>query len=281
MTALRYAYNTNGLAHHRLDDALAFLADSGYAGVALTLDVAHLDPFADDALARAGRVRARCDALGLGVVVETGARFLLDPRAKHEPTLVTPSEEGRARRLAFLRRACDLAEVLGAEAVSFWAGVPRPDVDRARAWGWVVDGVRELVDSHGARAYALAVEPEPGMLVEDADDWARLSAEVPGLALALDTGHCVVSGAYAPEEAVCAFAPHLGTVAVEGMRRGVHEHLPLDEGDVDLPAVLGALTGVGYARLVTLELSRDSHRAHEMVPRAMATLRAAEAGVPA
>ena len=37
------------------------------------------------------------------------------------------------------------------------------------------------------------------------------------------------------------FAPSLGTVAVEGMRRGVHDHLPLDEGDVDLPAVLRAL----------------------------------------
>ncbi len=274
---LRYAYNTNGLTSHRLADALPFLADHGYAGVALTLDVVHLDPFAADARAQAEAVRARCDDLGLGVVVETGARFLLDPRAKHEPTLVTPDAAGRARRLAYLRTACDLAEVLGAEAVSFWTGVPRAGVDRAEAWGWVVDGVRALVDSHGGRSYALAVEPEPGMLVEDCDGWARLAEDVPGLALALDTGHCVVAGGYEPQEAVAAFAPHLGTVAVEGMRRGVHDHLPLDEGDVDLPAVLRALTDAGYDRLVTLELSRDSHRAHEMVPRAMATLRAAEA----
>ncbi len=274
--SLRYAYNTNGLTSHRLSDALPFLADCGYAGVALTLDVVHLDPFADDAFGQAERVRARCDDLGLGVVVETGARYLLDPRVKHEPTLVTASAEGRERRLAYLRLACDLAEVLGAEAVSFWAGVPRPGVDREEAWGWVVDGVRALVDSHGGRSYALAVEPEPGMLVEDCDDWARLAAAAPGITLALDTGHCVVSGAYEPADAVTAFAPHLGTVAVEGMRRGVHDHLPLDEGDVDLPAVLRALREASFDRLVTLELSRDGHRAHEMVPRAMATLRSAE-----
>lgn len=273
---MRYAYNTNGLAHHRLGDALSLLADTGYSGVALTLDVLHLDPFAPDAHAQAERVRARCDELGLDVVVETGARFLLDPRVKHEPTLVTAAPEGRARRLAYLRLACDLAGLLRAEAVSFWAGVPRPGVDRDQAWGWVVDGVRALVDSHGDQPYALAVEPEPGMLVEDVDDWARLHAEVPGTALALDTGHCVVSGAYAPEEAVRAFAPHLGTVAVEGMRRGVHDHLPLDEGDVDVPAVLGALAGAGYDRLVTLELSRDSHRAHDLVPRSLALLRSWE-----
>jgi sugar phosphate isomerase/epimerase len=273
---MRYAYNTNGLTSHRLSDALPLLADTGYAGVALTLDVVHLDPFAPDAFAQAEKTRARCDELGLGVVVETGARYLLDPRAKHEPTLVTPDADGRARRLAYLRLACDLAEVLGAEAVSFWAGVPRPGVDRDEAWGWVVDGVRALVDSHGGRSYALAVEPEPGMLVEDADDWAALAGQVPGLTLALDTGHCVVSGRYTPEEAVTAFGPQLGTVAVEGMRRGVHDHLPLDEGDVDLPAVLAALRAVDYDRLVSLELSRDSHRAHQLVPRSIELLRKAE-----
>ena len=275
--SLRYAYNTNGLTSHRLDDALPFLADCGYAGVALTLDVVHLDPFAPDAFAQAARVRARCDDLGLGVVVETGARFLLDPRVKHEPTLVNPSPAGRERRLAYLRLACDLAEVLQAEAVSFWAGVPQPGVDRDEAWGWLVEGVRALVDTHGGASYALAVEPEPGMLVEDADDWAALAEQVPGLTLALDTGHCVVSGRYTPQEAVTAFAGRLGTVAVEGMRRGVHDHLPLDEGDVDLPAVLAALRDTGYDRLVTLELSRDGHRAHQMVPRSIEILREAEA----
>lgn len=276
MTHLRYAYNTNGLTSHRLSDALPFLADTGYAGVALTLDVVHLDPFAPDACAQAEKVRKRCDELGLGVLVETGARYLLDPRAKHEPTLVTPDAEGRARRLDYLRLACELAEVLGAEAVSLWAGVPRPGVDREGAWGWLVDGVRALVDSSGGRSYALAVEPEPGMLVEDCDGWARLAAEVPGISLALDTGHCVVAGAHEPQQAVAQFAPHLGTVAVEGMRRGVHDHLPLDEGDVDLSGVLRALRDIGYDRLVTVELSRDGHRAHEMVPRAMATLKEAE-----
>jgi sugar phosphate isomerase/epimerase len=271
-TRLRYAYNTNGLAHHRLDDALSMLADSGYAGVALTLDVAHLDPFASDAFTQAEKLRARCDELGLGVVVETGARFLLDPRVKHEPTLVTAAPEGRARRLAYLRLACDLAGVLDAEAVSFWTGVPGPGVDLEQAWRWAIDGMRALVDSHGGRSYALAVEPEPGMLVGNCDDWPRLRDAVPGLTLALDTGHCLVDDVWTPEQAVREFAAELGTVAVEGMRRGVHDHLPLDEGDVDLPAVLQALVDVGYRELVTLELSRDSHRAHEMVPRSMATL---------
>jgi len=40
--------------------------------------------------------------------------------------------------------------------------------------------------------------------------------------------------------------------------------------------VLGALRDVGYGGLVSLELSRDSHRADTLVPAALAALRAAE-----
>ena len=82
---LRFAYNTNGAANHRLDDAIGLIADSGYDGVALTLDIHHLDPFAPDFPSERRRVAQRLRQLGLGCVVETGARFLLDPRPSTNP----------------------------------------------------------------------------------------------------------------------------------------------------------------------------------------------------
>ena len=35
---MRLGYNTNGLAHHRLVDAIDLLADEGYQSIAITLD---------------------------------------------------------------------------------------------------------------------------------------------------------------------------------------------------------------------------------------------------
>ncbi len=281
-TILRYAYNTNGMAHHRLEEALDLLVRHGYAGVALTLDHGHLDPFAPGLDARTTAVARQLETRGLDVMVETGGRFLMDPSAKHEPTLVTADAAGRARRVDFLTRALDVAAGLGAEALSFWAGVPAARLDRERAWGWLVDGVGEVLQRAGERGVTCAFEPEPGMLVEHTGEHQRLldalsEAGAPDtLGLALDTGHCVVAGDLEPQDAVRAWGPHLRAVAVEGMARGVHEHLPIGEGDVDVPAVLAALREVGYERLVSVELSRDSHRADVMVPAAITALRAAE-----
>jgi sugar phosphate isomerase/epimerase len=269
--SLRFAYNTNGAANHRLDDALSMIADAGYDGVALTLDIHHLDPFAEDWAQAAERVRGRLYSLGLGSVIETGARFLLDPRAKHEPTLVTADAASRARRVAFLHRAIDIAAILGSEAVSFWAGVPKPGVDPAEARLWLRDGLEQVVAYATERRVVAALEPEPGMLIETLDDYAAL--DVPGLRLALDTGHCLVTQEREPAAAVREFADRLGTVAIEDMARGSHIHLPFGEGDMDVPGVLDALEAIDFSRLVCVELSRESHRADRMIPDSLRYLR--------
>jgi sugar phosphate isomerase/epimerase len=275
---LRFAYNTNGAANHRLDDALALISEAGYDGVALTLDHHHLDPFAPDLMGRSEKLARRLEQLGLGIVVETGARFLLDPRAKHEPTLLSREPEGRARRLDFLYRCVEVAAATGAEVVSFWAGVPRPGVDPAGAHRWLVEGISRLVERAEERGVVVALEPEPGMLVETLDDYREVAPKVPGLRLALDTGHCLVTGEREPEEAAREFAKELGTVAIEDMRRGVHEHLPFGKGDMDAPAVLAALEEIRFRGLVCVELSRESPRAHEAIPEAIAFLRNAVVG---
>ncbi|KQT76711.1 xylose isomerase [Methylobacterium sp. Leaf465] len=269
--SLRFAYNTNGTAHHRLDDAIDLIAEAGYQGVALTLDIHHLDPFAETWVQEAQRVSSRLQRLGLGSVIETGARFLLDPKAKHEPTLVSGDATGRARRIGFLKRAIDIGAILQSEAVSFWAGVPKPGIDPDAARVWLREGLTEVVAYAAEQNVVACLEPEPGMLIETLDDYAAL--DLPGLKLALDTGHCLVTGERDPAVAVGEFADRIGTVALEDMARGIHVHLPFGEGDMDVPGVLDALEAIRFDRLICVELSRESHRADLMVPASLNYLR--------
>lgn len=260
----------------RFDDALALIKDTGYDGVALTLDHHHFDPFAPELSRRAEALAAQLSVLKLGCVIETGARFLLDPRRKHEPTLVSPEQEGRALRVEFLRRAIDIAQTCGAEAVSFWAGVPRADVSNEKAQQYLEEGLAQVVGYAEQRAVTAALEPEPGMLIETVDDYLRVREVAPGIKLALDTGHCIVTGEREPENAVRELRTELGTVAIEDMKRGRHEHLPFGEGDMNIKEVLAALHEINFTKLVCVELSRESHRAHTMVYDALNYLRRSE-----
>src|SRR5262245_55649941 len=117
-------YNTNGFAHHRLEDALEILGQLGYRSVALTLDYHALNPYDDDwkLSEQLDVVKLILEHYGLRCVIETGTRFLLDRWRKHQPTLLDADLKERGRRLDFLCRAIDIAAHLGADAVSFWSG---------------------------------------------------------------------------------------------------------------------------------------------------------------
>ncbi|ETK33503.1 sugar phosphate isomerase/epimerase family protein [Microbispora sp. ATCC PTA-5024] len=273
---MRFGYGTNGFANHRLPDALGVIADLGYSGVALTLDHSHLDPYADGLGPRVAEIADRLRTLDLAVVVETGARYLLDPRRKHAPTLL---DDDRDVRVDFLCRAVAIAADLGAEAMSFWSGV-RPDrIDRATAWNRLVDGCAQVVDAARRAGVPLGFEPEPGMLVETIAGWRTLHEALgapDGFGITLDIGHCRCNEPAPVPECVAAVAGHLVNVQIDDMRRGVHEHLEFGEGEIDFPPVLRALADAGYRGLVAVELPRHSHAAPAVAARSIEFLREAE-----
>lgn len=270
-------YGTNGFANHRLDEALRVIADLGYTAVALTLDHNHLDPYAEDVGKQVHQVANLLGRLGLRSVVETGARYLLDPTRKHYPTLVCDEPE---RRIDFLNRAIRIASDLGADCVSFWSGIKPSHVDDATAWRRMLDGIGEVLDEAEARDVPLGLEPEPGMFVQHLSDALRLREELgaPRLfGITLDVGHCVAVEPVDAPTCVRRAADLLVNVQLDDMRDGVHEHLEFGEGELNLPATLAALSEVGYTGVAAVELPRHSHAAPVVAARAITALRAAMA----
>lgn len=274
---LRLGYGTNGFADHPLTDALAVIAGLGYDGVGLTIGHPHLDPFAPTATlaAETAAVRRRLDELGLAVVVETGARYVLDPWHKHQPNLVSASAAGRARRVDLLCRAVRIAADLGAEAVSFWSGTAPPGTPPEECWERLVSGVAAVVEEAERHGVVCAFEPEPGMFVDTLAGALQLRDRLgrpESLRLTLDIGHCVCNEPAPLTDCVRTAGPLLANVQLDDMRPGVHEHLEFGEGEVDLPAALGALLDVDYGGLAAVELPRHSHAAPAVARRSLDAL---------
>ena len=277
-------------------DALRLLADLGYEGVALTPDVGGLDPLQLDA-GEVEDVRRWADDLGLELAVETGARFVLDARRKHYPTLLEEEPEARRRRLDFLVRSVDLAAELGAGVVSVWSGSApcgsvgdsrepvRDDTDRARLdelWRRLADGLRAVLERGSEHGVQIGFEPEPGMFCERPAGYlellGRLGGDGDALGLTLDVGHLLCTRDLPVGAVIRELVPRLVHVHLADIAGGVHEHRMFGSGELDLPEALSALLESGYDGMAAVELSRDSHRGAAAAEEALAHVRAALGG---
>lgn len=260
---MHLGYNTNGFAHHRLEDALAILAELGYRSVAITLDYHALNPFDENCATQCAVIRRLLDQFGLRCVIETGARFLLDPKRKHQPTLVSRRADDQAGRLDFLRRAVDIAAELGADAVSFWSGTADEPATRDELLARLVAGCTYLCDYAETKQVRLAFEPEPGMFIDTMARFQEVERFVnrPNFGLTLDVGHLHCQGELPIAAHIHRWKDRLWNVHIEDMRTGVHDHLMFGEGEMDFPPILQALSEISYTGGIHVELSRHSHDA--------------------
>jgi sugar phosphate isomerase/epimerase len=266
---MRLGYSTNSIGDISPLDALPILRDLGYESLAITPDRHLLDPFASSITAETARWRSALAAHCLACVVETGARHLLDPLRKHEPTLVSPQRSDRERRVDFLVKAVDLAAELGTPVVSLWSGAARDAADEDTLWQRLTSGLGPVLDRAAARRVTLGFEPEPGMFIDTLARQALLHERLgrpQHFKLTVDLGHLECMGE----------RPAADLLAARAACR--HEHLPLGAGDVDFPPLLAALAASGYAGGLHVELSRQAHRWLETARASAAFLR--ECGLP-
>jgi len=261
---MKLGYNTNGFAHHRLVDAIDIIAELGYKSIAITLDYLHLNPNDSEYGSELVAVRSACRKHGLIPVIETGARFVLDPRRKHQPTLLSSDAAERKVRVDFLTRAIRTAADLNSTVVSLWSGrfegdnTPSDELDARLA--------AELQDLCRFAAYSkvnIAFEPEPGMYIEDMAGFDRIQALVNrhNFKLTLDVGHAHITEPAGAVATVKKYSDLIVNAHLEGMNKTEHNHLPPGEGDMDLVEVVKELVRNDYAGPATLELSRHSHNA--------------------
>jgi sugar phosphate isomerase/epimerase len=140
------------------------------------------------------------------------------------------------------------------------------------AWQRMLDRTRELVAVAEDCGVILAQEFEPNFVVGSTADLLRLFEAIPSpnLAANLDLGHVFLCDPD-PLAAIRQLGSKIVHGHIENMRRGVHNHLLPQEGDMDLGAYLRTLNEVGFNGGLALDLYKHDYEA--IAPGALAYLR--------
>jgi L-ribulose-5-phosphate 3-epimerase len=259
---MRPGWSTNSIDGDPLV-AARFLADLGYRSLAITPDRHLLNPSAPDFADQVAAWQRVLSEQSLSCVVETGARHLLDPLHKHEPTLLSSHPGDRRRRIDFLQQAIDLAVALGSSCVSLWSGVVRDAAAESVLWDRLTSGLQPVLDHAASRSMQLGFEPEPGMFIDTLtrfDELQRRMGHPLQLKLTIDLGHMECMGEWPLARTLRHYARQLVNVHLDDMRPCIHEHLPLGTGLLEFPPLFEALRDGGYTGGVHAELPRQSHR---------------------
>ena len=252
---MKWAYSSNAYTRCSVLEAVDRVAALGYDGIELMADVPHLWP-ASTTDEQITAVRRRLDERGLRIS-NVNAFMMNAVRDFWHPSWIEPDEALRRRRIEHTIAALKMAKQLGAGCITTEPGGPVEEgMTREEAMGVFVDGLNEALRHAQQQEVRLLVEPEPGLLIERADEFLELAERIdsPMFGLNLDLGHCYCVGEPLPAtiERLKGVTRHYHIEDIAASR--VHQHLIPGRGAIDFGAALSAIRRSGYRGWITVEL---------------------------
>jgi sugar phosphate isomerase/epimerase len=256
---IRLAFSTNAFKKNTLAEAVAAIAEIGYRGVEIMADVPHAFPARFGPRERAALKKQLAD---LHLVVSNVNAFthFADGGDTYHPTWIEEDPKLRQERVNHTLGAIELAAELGAPTVSLQPGGPLigTRLSRDEAEKRFADGLNAVVDMALEHRITLAVEPEPGLLIERASEYLSFKncyfEKQPALRMNCDIGHLFCVGDD-PAAVIRTMPSEIAHVHLEDIGKNrVHQHLTPGKGVIDFRAVFTALEEILYAGWVTVEL---------------------------
>ena len=252
---MKLAYSSNAYMKYPVVDAIDRIADLGFAAMELMADKPHAWP-GTVVDADLSRIRERLERRDMQLA-NINAFMMNAVQDFWHPSWIEPDDDFRRLRIQHTIDALDMAAKLGAPCITTEPGGPLPDgMEREFALDRFVDGLDEALRHAESIGVRLLVEPEPGLLIENAEHFRELAGRIdsPMFGLNFDVGHFFCVGDPLPETIVDlqGYTHHYHLEDIACTR--VHEHLVPGRGAIDFTAVLAAIRKTRYDGWLTIEL---------------------------
>jgi sugar phosphate isomerase/epimerase len=257
--AQKLAFSSNAYRQYSFPVAARHIALAGYRGIEIMADVPHAWPAGLHAEQKAAIQQALAqNHLAISNMNAFMMNAISDPRQPYwHPSWIEPDRHYRQIRIDHTRRALDLAKELGAPCITTEPGGP---LEPGQSWEAGLKIFLEClkpVAEHAAKVgVLLLVEPEPGLLIETAEQFEEFMRHIdnPAVGLNFDIGHfyCVKDEPAPTIHRLARFIRHVHLEDIAATR--VHHHLIPGEGAIDFASVFQALEAIEYKGWVTVEL---------------------------
>ena len=216
-----------------MDRAIAEIGSVGYSGVEL------FDGNLLDYDGRRDVLRATLSAAGVKLLAAySGANFIYPDILEAE--------------LARIARAADAAADLGAEHLVVGGGAKRFDGLRADDHKRLADGLEKVVAIAAARGLRAHYHPHLTTIVEGPAEVDKIFA-LTSIDFCPDTAHLAAAGGDVPAM-IRKHSARISYVHLKGWRKDPFTFTPLDEGDLDISAIMKALADIKFDGWIAAEL---------------------------
>jgi sugar phosphate isomerase/epimerase len=254
----KLAFSTNAFKKNTLEEAIDAIAAPGYTGIELMADIPHLYPPSVDSASRMA-IKRRIESAGMRVS-NINAFTLFALGDTYHPTWIEDDERKRELRIEHTMACMELANEMECQTVSLQPGGPLIGKETARsdAETLFADGLGRLLPLAQRLGVVLAVEPEPGLLIQTAEEYLQFKRAYfpnePSVRMNCDIGHlfCVSEDPAAVIQSMPQEIAHLHLEDIGENR--VHQHLAPGKGAIDFRAIFAALRDIDYTGWATVEL---------------------------
>ncbi len=252
------AFSTNAFKQSTLHESIEAIAQIGYTGVELMADLHHAYPPHFDAAARAKTRQLLADR-NLRVTNINAFTHFIDGDTYH-PTWIEDDRALVQKRIEHTNNCVKLARDFDCRTVSIQPGGPMIGSSKSyehAACGFA-EALAQVVSHAKEQNVILAIEPEPGLLIQTADEFLIFKntffKNEDCVRMNCDIGHLFCVGDD-PADVIRSMPEHVAHVHLEdiGANR-VHQHLTPGKGIIDFAAIFAALRDIHYAGHVTVEL---------------------------
>ncbi|MCK9228818.1 MAG: sugar phosphate isomerase/epimerase [Syntrophorhabdaceae bacterium] len=271
---MKLGFSTNAFVRHNLINAITFIAACGYTGIEILADKPHLFAASVDNR-KLEEIKRRIVDEGLTVSnlnTNTVMGFFASPIPEtiFEPSLSNPSESVRNFRIEYSKKCIDMAYSLGAPSISITSGRPVPGIYPEESFEILAGSIRTITTYAEENNIRIAMEYEPGLLIESAPELAMLidAVDHPLFGANLDVGHSWVAGEDL-SDVIELLGKSIFHIHLEDIRGRKHYHLIPGLGDLDFRHIFDLLSSSGYTGFVTVELYTYPQKPYEAAQKAI------------